>query len=380
MKVAMLTYLGEDSGVCTHAKNIAPQITKNPDVDLHIIAIGDENIITNKFGATVHFIKRVNFRGATFFHYPFAFRKKIKEINPDIIHVQGYARYYYIAVALLRKYPFILTLHSNLSEELEYRLPPSLKKYVSLKIEPYLEKRLVRKAEQIIVPSPHMKEYHAGMKDKVLVIPNGIDFEEIQNSSRAEADLTHPAILFVGRLEKIKGVGILIKSISFVASSIPDVHLFIAGKGEEESELKYLVKKIGIEDNVTFLGFIPVKEIYSYYRSADIFVAPSFSEAFPLVSLEAMACGKPLLCFFKYWNWYDSSPPIISTNLPEEIANNIKRLIIDKTLRENFETQNREWVKKYHNMQEIVQKFIYLYGDILHDHVRTEKDNASGMQ
>ena len=58
MRVAMLTYLGEESGVYTHVMNVATQIAKVPNLELHIIAIGDENIILNEFGATVHIIKK----------------------------------------------------------------------------------------------------------------------------------------------------------------------------------------------------------------------------------------------------------------------------------------------------------------------------------
>ena len=82
MKVAMLTYLGKESGVYTHVKNIATGISKRSNVELHIIALGDEDIIINKFGATVHIMKKLNLRGATYFHHPLLFRKKVTTHPP----------------------------------------------------------------------------------------------------------------------------------------------------------------------------------------------------------------------------------------------------------------------------------------------------------
>ncbi|OFV67452.1 MAG: glycosyl transferase family 1 [Candidatus Syntrophoarchaeum caldarius] len=364
----MLTYLGEESGVYTHAKNIATQITKSPDVDLHIISIGDENIITNQFGATIHFIKRANFRGATYFYYPLLFKKKIIEINPDIVHIQGYARYYYIAVSLLKRYPFILTLHSNLTEELEYRLPQSLKRYVSLKTEPYLEKRLVRKAEQVIVPSPHMVEFHVDMKDKMCVIPNGVAVEKIQNSVLMQRDMAHPSILFVGRLEKIKGVDILIKSISFVVSSIPNVHLYIAGIGEEEGELKHLVKKLDIEENVTFLGFVSEDDKWSYYKSTDLCVVPSLEEPFGIVLLEAMACGKPVVASnvggIPYIVEDGETGLLFECGNIEDLAERVTALLEDKELRKKMGEAGYEKAKEF-SWSNIADRTLELYRVVL---------------
>jgi hypothetical protein len=163
----MLTYLGEESGVYTHVKNIAARISKLPNVELHIIALGSEDAVISRFGATVHIIKKINVRGATYFYYPLLFRKKLLSIDPDIIHVQGYARYYYLSLLLVKNCHTILTLHANIPEELKYRLPPSLKRVISLKIDPYLERRLLKKVDSIIIPSPHMKEYCGDIETKI---------------------------------------------------------------------------------------------------------------------------------------------------------------------------------------------------------------------
>jgi glycosyltransferase involved in cell wall biosynthesis len=368
MKVAMLTYLGEESGVYTHVKNIATRISKVSNVELHIIAIGDEDIIINKFGATVHFIKKKGVRGATYFYYPLLFRKKILAINPDIIHVQGYMRHYYIALALMKKYPTILTLHANISEELKYRLSPSLKQYISQKIEPYLEKRLLKKAERVIVPSPHMKEYFGAVKDGIRVIPNGVDFEEIQNRGQVKGDIIRPAVLFTGRLEKIKGVDILIRSIAIVVRSIPDVHLYIAGSGEEECKLKYLVKKLDIEESVTFLGFVSEEEKWSYYRSADLCVVPSVEEPFGIVLLEAMACGKPVVASMVGGILYvvedGKTGSLFECGNVEDLAEKVIILLQNKELREMMGATGLEKAKEF-SWDKIADRTVELYKDAL---------------
>ena len=368
MKLVMLAYLGEESGVYTHAKNMAARISKLSDVELHIIALGDEGIMMSRFGATVHILKKVNVRGATYFYYPLLFRKEILSINPDIIHVQGYTRYHYLALTLVKNCHVILTLHANMSEELKYRLPPSLKQAISLKIDPYLERRLLKKADRVIVPSPHMKEYYGDIGTNIHVIPNGVDFEEIKNICQLEKNIMHPSIFFIGRLEKMKGVDILIRSIPFVASSIPDVHLYIAGSGEEEGELKHLVKKLDIEENVTFLGFVSEDEKWSYYKSTDLCVVPSVEEPFGIVLLEAMACGKPEVASnvggIPYIVEDGKTGLLFECGDVDGMAEKVIALLQNKEMREKMGAAGLERAKEF-SWDRIAERTVELYKEVI---------------
>jgi glycosyltransferase involved in cell wall biosynthesis len=96
-------------------------------------------------------------------------------------------------------------------------------------------------------------------------------------------------ILTVCRLDKNKGVDVLIKSLGMLNSN--DVNLLIVGEGVEQKALKELSSALGVQKNVTFLGFRNRKELLELYNLADLFALASYSEGLPRVLIEAMACG-----------------------------------------------------------------------------------------
>jgi glycosyltransferase involved in cell wall biosynthesis len=92
------------------------------------------------------------------------------------------------------------------------------------------------------------------------------------------------------------GLENLIAAMKEVASYIPDVLLLIGGKGYLEGLLHAQVKKLQLEQNVSFLGFIPEEKLPLYYQAADLFVLPTIAlEGFGLATVEALSCGTPVI-------------------------------------------------------------------------------------
>ena len=121
--------------------------------------------------------------------------------------------------------------------------------------------------------------------EKIFVIPNWVG--TLPEPSELHAGSRTIELLFVGRLERYKGAGLLLEALQ----GVPDVHLTIAGKGSYEGELRQLAANL----NVSFVGFSSNTE--PFYRGTDIFINPSFGpEGLPIVSIEAMAYGLP--CIF----------------------------------------------------------------------------------
>ena len=377
MKIAMLTYWGDKGGVYTHVMNIATRVSKLPDVDLYIVALSEKSCTGELFGGTAHFLKKAKSTGANYFCNPFLIRNKIMEIDPDLIHIHTTFNSHAIAALILpKKYPIIVTIHQSIGDDIRNRLPPSARRRIKLKIEPYLEKRLLKKAECIITPSPHMKEYYSTVKNKISVVPNGIDFGEIENSDYVETDTLHPSILFMGRLEKIKGVDILIRSIPLVVSSIPDVHLYIAGSGEEERTLKRLAKKLNIEENVTFLGFISEDAKWSYYKFTDLCVVPSVDEPFGIVLLEAMSCGKSVVASnvggIPYIVEDGKTGLLFECGDIEDLTENVITLLQNKELREKMGAAGLEKAKEF-SWDKIVDKTLILYEKLFSESTKNFK-------
>lgn len=105
-------------------------------------------------------------------------------------------------------------------------------------------------------------------------------------------------ILYAGRLSKEKGVDYLLKAMVKVIKKIPESTLFIAGDGKEKEKLINLSKKLGIDKNVEFLGWLSKDELSKVYADIDFLVIPSiWQEPFGLIGVEAMSYGRPVVAF-----------------------------------------------------------------------------------
>jgi glycosyltransferase involved in cell wall biosynthesis len=111
---------------------------------------------------------------------------------------------------------------------------------------------------------------------------------------RRQRDLPDRFILFVGTLEPRKNVTCLIDAYARLPRSRPPLML-LGGKGWLYDEIFALVEKLDLQDEVNFVGYVPVEELPLWYNAAILFVYPSLYEGFGLPPLEAMACGTPVV-------------------------------------------------------------------------------------
>uniref|UniRef100_A0A7C3YMN8 Glycosyltransferase family 1 protein n=1 Tax=Geoglobus ahangari TaxID=113653 RepID=A0A7C3YMN8_9EURY len=159
----------------------------------------------------------------------------------------------------------------------------------------WMVERIVSKLTErnIAVSEKTKKELERMGVKNVRVIPNGIDFKKIDSIKPSEEESD---IIFVGRLIKDKNVDILIKAISIVKTEMPDVRCLIVGDGPEREKLTMLVKKLELEKNIKFTGFLENYEnVIGLMKSSKVFVLPSTREGFGIVALEANACGLPVI-------------------------------------------------------------------------------------
>jgi D-inositol-3-phosphate glycosyltransferase len=143
--------------------------------------------------------------------------------------------------------------------------------------------------------------------ERVRVVPPGVDLSVFQPIDCGEARRKigygpGRMLLFVGRLERLKGVEVAIRALALLRDrSHDDVRLVILGedsKDGDESEmerLKTVASEVGVRDQVDFLGSVAHHELPYFYSAADVCVMPSYSESFGLVGLEAQACGRPVV-------------------------------------------------------------------------------------
>jgi 1,4-alpha-glucan branching enzyme len=140
-------------------------------------------------------------------------------------------------------------------------------------------------------------------KDKIRIVPQGVNYEFFKQKDPYPLPTLPPGrdnggiknILYVGNLVESKGVHILIQSLALAQREHPDLHLCIAGSGQMRPTLENLVTQLGLDNHVTFAGYVDKHTLRALYQWSNLFILPSLSEGFPRVLLEAMASGTPCL-------------------------------------------------------------------------------------
>jgi glycosyltransferase involved in cell wall biosynthesis len=135
-----------------------------------------------------------------------------------------------------------------------------------------------------------------------LVIPPSVDTSHFSldiPKDVARARLNIPAgkkvILFVGQFIQRKGVSTLISALARCVNADPSIILVLVGSGIEKAAYINLARRIGVLDHIVFPGTVEYANLPLFYRSADLFVLPSFQEGFGVVLVEALSAGTPIV-------------------------------------------------------------------------------------
>lgn len=164
------------------------------------------------------------------------------------------------------------------------------------------EHRLPQKVELagfVVCVSDHGRSQlmtHVGTEhwDKLRVVHCGIDVGAFEPPEGAAAD-GPGEILTVGRVVPVKGQSLLVEALPELARRGVDARLTIVGDGPQLPELRELARRLGVEERVSFAGAVGQDEIRRHYERADVFALPSFAEGLPVVLIEAMATGLPVV-------------------------------------------------------------------------------------
>ena len=224
---------------------------------------------------------------------PVSLEKILKKEKFDVLHFHNFGFPSILQILLSPSASNtlnILTFHANLMGN------PFVKTFPTLI--PTINKICQWKIDGVIGVAPLILDYFQSFKGLKRIIPNGIDIEEF-NPSVPEIKKFKDGkinILFVGRIEKRKGLIYLLKAYKKLEKIHSNLRLIIVGEGPLKKDCEKYVKDNHLK-NVVFEGQI-TKGLASYYKTADIYVSPAiFGESFGIVLLEAMACGTPLIAF-----------------------------------------------------------------------------------
>jgi len=209
-------------------------------------------------------------------------------------------------------------------------------------------------------------------RSKFVVVPNGIDLEESnlkKNSFISKICQGKKIILSIGYLIKRKAHQYVIKSLSKLISKYPNIIYLIGGDGPEEKKLKEQVKKENLEEYVRFFGRVNREKVISLMSSCQVFVLPSWDEAFGVVYLEAMANGKPVIAcrgegpedFIKN----KDTGILVKPKDIDSLIEAIDFLLSNPEKAQEIGNQARKLVFENYTWAKAVQKIIKVYQNIL---------------
>jgi D-inositol-3-phosphate glycosyltransferase len=246
-----------------------------------------------------------------------------------------------------------------------------------------VERRLARQADRIVCASQHEKHLLARLYDadpeRVAVVPCGVDVDLFRPQDKEAARRAlglrlvgdERIILFVGRIEPLKGIDILIGAAAQLGEE-SDFHVLIVGgdrrSRQQVSHLQELASDLGIGERVCFLGAVDHEQLPLYYNAADVCVVPSYYESFGLVALEAMACGTPVVASrvggLTGTVGDGETGYLISWRCPEPFAERLELLLGNEALRRRFGEAAREVVKRY-RWANVAEAVVGLYRELL---------------
>ena len=196
------------------------------------------------------------------------------------------------------------------------------------------------------------------------IIPNGVDLEKLKPGVKNKS----PLVLYLGRLKSYKSINVLITSFKKVVEIIPEVRLIIAGDGEERVGLERLTKRLKLSDKITFLGRVSEKKKIRLMQRAWVFVNPSFMEGWGITSIEANACGTPVVASNVPGLRDSVKNPHSGFLVPygdvELFADRITFLLKNKNVRRQMSGQAVHWAKKF-EWDKSVKKFNSIFNSLI---------------
>jgi phosphatidylinositol alpha-mannosyltransferase len=258
----------------------------------------------------------------------------------------------------------IATFHAKIPETLMSR---SIAKVVT----PYM-KSVLKYFHLYTAVSESGAEYARSLTDDpIAIVPNGIDLDAYHLPAKRKDPSGLKSILYIGRLEKRKGVKYLLQAYKLLSEADPDVKLIIAGDGPDRERLELLTEDLDLK-NVEFIGYISNEQKHELLASSDLFCSPAvYGESFGIVLLEAMATG--LVTVAGNNSGYRDlmsglgALSIVDPHDAEEFARRLKLLLSEPKLRKLWQAWATEYVQQY-SYKNIVDEYEKHYAQIMRRH------------
>ena len=308
-------------------------------------------------------------------------RKVLDEFKPDVVHVQVSDPIGLSVVWYARRHgiPVVTTEHNQpevLTEPL--KMPGVVKKGANAVLNAYFRNR---QSKSDFVTMPTEKAIRVLLDDgkefpvPVAAVSNGVDLSHFKPGHAPDGiykkyGLSRDGlkVLYVGRVDPEKQVGLVIEAFKEARTKVPNVELVVVGDGVDKLRLEKMVAEEGMEPYVKFLGRVMPPDLYELYKVGDVFATGSEIETQGIVLIEAAATGLPLIAVDKGAvsevcingeNGYLCQPGSVS-----EIADAMVKILTDDDLRRKFSEKSVE-IAAGHDFEKTLDQFINIYGKVI---------------
>lgn len=201
------------------------------------------------------------------------------------------------------------------------------------------------------------------------IIPSGIDLNWFHPADDKDKQNRPPTILFLGRLDKRKGIDILLQALPLIQKSIPNIRVTVVGTGMMEKKCRQLIKNLGLSHAVQMQGPVHRKDLPFYYQNCDAYCSPALGgETQGIVLLEAMACGVPVVA--SNIPGYDETIQngvngiLFPPGDIKALSNSVIQVLVNKELRNKLIANGLERAKHY-AWPVIAQRTLSYYYELL---------------
>jgi L-malate glycosyltransferase len=290
-----------------------------------------------------------------------AIKAALIRINPDIIHAHW--TYEFALAALSTKKPVLVTAHDAPMVILRQMRDP----YRFIRTAMAYIVRL--KTKNLTVVSPYLaRKWHMEMfwRKQLPVIPNISPF---LISGKSQQKNSPPTVISIGEAGPLKNLGALLKAWPLITAQVPSAVLHLIGNGlAVHEELAKWARKEGADQGVIWHGYLERDPLEKLLESACVLVHPSLEEAQPMVPLEAMSKGVPIVGGVNSggvpWTIGDAGI-LVNVKSPQKIADATVKLLLDKELREELGKRGQDRIRLEFSSERVAKLYIARYQQIL---------------
>jgi len=264
----------------------------------------------------------------------------------DIVHVHfGSVAY----LALFNRIPFYLHLHGT-----------DLRKGIHIPITGFYIKKGIKKAEKVFFSTPDLEELIKPLRPDAIFFPNPIETDKFIPEKKASAT-TLIDIFSISKIDKNKGVETILSSIENLIDDDFVSKVLMFGIGNESIKYAQELDNLRSSNKMEIIGQVEHDKMVQLINNSKIILGQMNIGSIGCSELEAMACGKPVVCKFSYGSMYTTPPPVVHASTAEEAKIKIIELLHDPLKIKNIGAASRKWVEVNSNNEIIAQKLLDYY-------------------